>query len=132
PFLRECTGEEMEERVEGMILPPAPAGAAEAQLIGREVWGAIRTLFEAGRKKKEIARELDLDIKTVRKHLNRTWEPQKRRPRERLLDSYSEFLRGRAPEVGFNGEVLLRELRGMGYSGSYSALAAYMSPRRAE
>lgn len=121
----------MEERDEGMI-SVAPGGAAEAKLIGREVWGAIRALFEAGRKKKEIARELDLDIKTVRKHLNRTWGPQKRRPRGTSLDGYAEFLRGRAPEVGFNGEVLLRELRGMGYAGSYSALAAYLSPRRVE
>jgi transposase len=120
----------MEERVGGMIPPPAPAGAAEAEVIGRDTWGAIRALFEGGRKKKEIARELDLDVKTVRRHLNRSWAPQTRKPRGRLLDAYSVFIQGRAPEVGFNGEVLLRELRGLGYTGSYSALAAYMVPHR--
>ena len=120
----------MEEKVGEMIPPPASTGVAEAEVIGRDTWGAIRALFESGRKKKEIARELDLDIKTVRKHLNRTWAPQRRKARGRLLDAYAVFIQGRAPEVGFNGEVLLRELRGLGYTGSYSALAAYMVPHR--
>jgi transposase len=44
------------------------------------------------------------------------------------LDPYAEFLKGRAAEVGFNGKVLLRELRSLGYEGSYSALADWLSP----
>lgn len=62
----------METKSEEVILPTAPEGVVEAEVIGRDTWGAIRALFESGRKKKEIARELGLDVKTVRKHLNRT------------------------------------------------------------
>ncbi len=101
------------------ILTAAPAGAAERDLIDQNVWGAIRTLWEKGRSRKAIARELDLDIKTVRKWLRRSWDQQRRR-RGRRLDGFVEFLKGRAPEVGFNAVVLTRELAGRGYAGSYS------------
>ena len=113
------------------ILSAAPAGAAEGDLIDQNVWGAIRTLWEKGRNKKAIARELDLDIKTVRKWLRRNWDQQRRR-RGRRLDSFAEFLRGRAPEVGFNAVVLARELGGRGYAGSYSAVVKYVAPWRKE
>ena len=120
----------MERSKDTVILPAASNGAVEAEVIGRDTWGAIRALFESGRRKKEIARELDLDVKTVRKYLNQTWKPQRRKPRGRLLDDFWEFIRGRAPEVGYNGEVLLRELRGLGYEGSYSTLAYYIAAHR--
>ena len=66
------------------ILSAAPAGAAEGDLIDQNVWGAIRTLWEKGRSRKAIARELDLDIKTVRKWLRRSWDQQRRRRGRRL------------------------------------------------
>ena len=111
------------------ILTAAPASAAEGDLIDQNVWGAIRTLREKGRSRKAIARELDLDIKTVRKWLRRNWDQQKRR-RGRRLDGFAEFLKGRAPEVGFNAVVLRRELTGRGYGGSYSAVVKYVAPWR--
>jgi len=61
------------------ILSAASACAAEGDLIDQNVWGAIRTLREKGRSRKAIARELDLDIKTVRKWLRRNWDQQRRR-----------------------------------------------------
>jgi transposase len=118
--------------MEGLeMLPAAPEGAVEGDLISQTAWGAVRSLFEQGWSKRSIARELCLDIKTVRKWARRNWEPQRRRrSRGKKLEPFAQFLEGRAPEVGFNGKVLLRELRGLGYEGSYSVLADSLAPVR--
>lgn len=122
----------MDERHEVDTLGAAPGGGAEGDLISESQWGAVRALFARGLKRRAIARELGLDVKTVRKWLRRDYEPQRRRCRGRVLDGFAEFLRARAVEVGFNTAVLLRELREKGYAGSSSALARYVSPWRAE
>ena len=101
----------------------------EAEVTNQNVYGAIRALFEQGVARKAIARQLGLDVKTVRKWLSKTWSPQ-RRARGRQLDRWKEFLQARAPEVGFNGAVLRRELEAMGYTGTYSAVAKYIAPWR--
>lgn len=111
-------------------LTAAPAGAAEDEVINQNVYGAVRTLAEQGTSKKAISRQLGLDVKTVRKWLRRTWAPERRRGRGRLLDRWREFLQARAPEVGFNGVVLTRELTALGYRGGYSAVLKYMAPWR--
>lgn len=114
------------------MLSVAPGGATEEPLIEQSVWGAVRTLRERGLSKREIGRELDLDIKTVRKWLRQKWEPQRRPGRGRALDRWEIFLRGRAPEVGFNAAVLYRELKAQGYEGSYPSLVRYLRPWRQE
>ena len=112
--------------------PAAPAGAAGGEVISETQWGAVRSLWERGSSRKRIARELGLDIKTVRRWLRESWRAQRRPPRGRGLDRFAEFLRSRAVEVGFNAMVLLRELQGMGYQVSYSTVARYVSPWREE
>jgi hypothetical protein len=72
---------EAEERSE--MLSVAPEGAMEGMLIDARGWGAVRALWERGVSKKAIARELDLDVKTVRKWCRQAWSPQKRRSRGR-------------------------------------------------
>jgi transposase len=119
---------ETEERSEK--LPPAPGGAGEGELISQSTWGAVRDLWGRGMSKKAIARELGVDIKTVRKWCIKAWVVQKRPSRGKGLDRYEAFLRGRAPEVGFNAVVLYRELAGQGYAGCYAAVAKYVSPWR--
>jgi transposase len=110
-------------------LAVVPEGAAEAKLIDESTWGAVRAFWERGVSKKAIARDLGLDIKTVRKWCRCSWAPQKR-CRGRVLDTWEAFLRARAPEVGFNAVVLHRELAGRGYTGSYSAVVQYVAPWR--
>lgn len=100
-------------------------------MIHEHVWGAIRALFERGLSKSAIAQRLGIDVKTVRKWLLRAWTPQRRRPVQRPLDAFEPFLRNRAPEVGFNAMVLLREIRTQGYTGSYQAVARKVQPWRA-
>lgn len=120
----------MEQAQRLPILVAAPGGAAEGEVITQNVYGAVRALAEQGRSKRSIARELDLDVKTVRKWLRRSWAPGKRRPRGHLLDEWREFLQARAPEVGFNAVVLTRELGEKGYGGSYAAVLKYVAPWR--
>ena len=114
------------------MLAVAPEGATEEPLIEERVWGAVRALREEGLSRKEIGRQLDLDIKTVRKWLRQKWEPQRRPGRGRELDPWEGFLRGRAPEVGFNAAVLFREVKDQGYLGSYPSLSRYLRPWRQE
>jgi transposase len=99
-------------------------------VINQNVYGAIRALAEQGESKKGIARQLGLDVKTVRSWLRRPWRVQTRRPRGRKLDAWREFLQARAPEVGFNAVVLTRELAERGYRGGYSALVKYIAAWR--
>lgn len=121
----------MEIEVRSEKLSTTPEGAVEVgELISRSTWGAVRTLWERGMAKKAIARELDVDIKTVRKWCRKTWVAQRRPSRGRGLDRYRAFLEARAQEVGFNAMVLHRELAGQGYEGSYAAVAKYVSPWR--
>ncbi len=89
----------------------------------------MRTLFEQGINKSAIARQLGLDIKTVRKWIKQPFQPQHRK-RARALDQYAIFLKARAPKVGFNAAVLLREVQDLGYRGSYPVLLRYIRPCR--
>jgi transposase len=122
----------MDKESEEEMLAVAPEGAAEVSLIEESTWKAVRGLWEQGLSRKAIARELDLDIKTVRKWLGRSWAPQRRSGPARGLDVWESFLRGRAPEVGFNAAVLYRELQGQGYAGSYPTVVRYLRPWREE
>ena len=110
-------------------LPSVPTGTEEDLVIKQNQWCAVRTLFEQGLNKSAIARQLDLDPKTVRKWINLPFKPQHRN-RTRQLDQFADFLKARAPEVGFNGAVLLRELQALGYQGSYPVLLRYIRPWR--
>src|SRR5438093_1637771 len=120
----------MEQPERSLSLTAAPEGAVEGEVINQNVYGAIRALAEQGESKKGIARQLGLDVKTVRTWLKRPWRAQTRRARGRQLDAWREFLQARAPEVGFNAVVLTRELAERGYPGGYSALAKYIAAWR--
>jgi transposase len=122
----------MDIKQEAEMLAVAPEGATEEPLIEESVWGAVRALRERGLSRKEIGRQLDLDIKTVRKWLRQKWEPQRRPGRGRALDRWESVLRARAPEVDFNASVLYRELKDQGYEGSYPSLVRYLRPWREE
>ena len=117
----------MERAENSDIISSVPTGTEEDSLVKQYLWSQIRALFEKGMKMTAIARELGLDVKTVRKWLRRKWTAQERQ-RGRVLDEYQDFLRARAPEVGYNAEVLFREVRGFG--GSYPSVVKYIRPWR--
>ena len=112
------------------ICAGTPVGVPEEPLIRETEWGAIRELHARGMSKKAIARQLELDIKTVRKWLKKEWRRRRRELAERGLDPHRSFLEARGPEVGFNGRVLERELREKGWDGHYATLARYVAPLR--
>ena len=112
------------------ILNTAPTGAVEEELIDEGMAEAIRRLRSKGMAKKAIARELGLDIKTVRKWTMQQWKPQRRTSRAREIDQYAERIRRRFPEVGYNAVVMHRELREAGYGGSYETLKRYVRSLR--
>ncbi len=112
------------------ICAGTPVGVPEEPLIRETEWGAIRELHARGMSKKAIARQLELDIKTVRKWLKKEWRRRRRELSERGLDPHRSYLEGRGPEVGFNGRVLERELREKGWDGHYATLARYVAPLR--
>lgn len=120
---------ERNENIE--IISSVPVGIEEEEVVKQNLWCRIRALFEQGLSKSAIARELEIDLKTVRKWLRQTWGPQKRE-RKWALDAYESFLRARAPEVGYNAAVLYRELEPHGYKGSYTALVKYIRPWRVQ
>lgn len=94
----------------------------------------IKALKAAGYGKRKIGGFLNLDPETVRSYLNKeVWEPYHRDSSVRnSLDPLNEWLKNRAPEVGFNGKVLFREAVQKGFSGSYETVKRFVRPLRQE
>jgi transposase len=98
----------------------------------------IHDLKRQGLSVSSIARQLGLDRKTVRRHLERGLEPPAygpRVPRPMLIAPFEDYLAARVaayPEL--SGKRLLREVREMGYAGGYSRLTDFLRevrlPRR--
>lgn len=121
----------MEELVRSEILSPVCSGTGEVKVIRESEWEVIRAMADAGQSGRAIARELGLDVKTVRKWLKKEFRRQERRSPAKAIDGFVERIARRGPEVGFNGKVILRELKAEGYEGSYAALARHLQPLRA-
>jgi transposase len=90
----------------------------------------ILDLHRQGLSISAIARESGFDRKTVRRYIERGLEPPRygpRKPRARLLDPFTAYLRERVTAwPGLTGARLLRELRELGYSGGYTAVTDYL------
>lgn len=88
--------------------------------------------LERGEGVKRVARELGIDCKTVKRWRRLgSWRPQKRE-RARKIDPFVSFVKRRGPEVGWNAVVLHRELRSLGFSGSYQQVGRCIRPFRSE
>lgn len=106
----------------------------EGFMVGEDRWQEIRRLHHDDHVPiAEIARRLDLDRKTVRRCLRQTaWQPYQRPARtDTLLAEHAEFLRARAPQVGYSAQVLWQELRSRGFTGSYPTVKRFVRPLRA-
>ena len=119
------------KNLEDHLLPVNGDRKKEA-LVGEQVYQRIWEMLESGKKKKVLARLFGIDIKTVRKiAVGREWQAYQRRlGKPGLLEPYQDWIRLRAPEVGFNGRVILRELKEKGYTGSYDTLKHFLAPLR--
>lgn len=113
----------------------ALAQETEAGVVGKERWQEIRRLHEAGQTVSAIARQLDLDRKTVRRWLRcASWAPYQREPAgDLLLSTHQAWLQERAPQVQYSARILYQELVAQrGYAGSYDTVRNAVRPLRAD
>lgn len=121
----------MEEGLDRVVSLPSER-SAEKGMLGAELVREMVARKERGEGIKRIARELGVDRKTVKHWLKLGgWQPRRKQRRPRPIDRFAEFIEGRGPEVGWNGVVLHRELRGLGFSGSYQQVQRFLKPHRA-
>jgi transposase len=121
----------MEEGLDRVASSPNEAGSAEERMLGADLVREMVARRERGEGVKRIARELGVDRKTVKRWLRLgAWQPRQNRRRVRQLDRFAEFIERRAPEVGFNGAVLYRELRALGFSGGLLQVQRFIRPYR--
>ena len=103
-----------------------------APMLGQQQWEAVHERRSEGRSISAIARELDLDRKTVRSCLRQaSWQPYRRADAASLLDAHRQWLTERAPEVNYSARILWQELRAQrGFAGSYVIVRRAVAPLR--
>ncbi|NMG30374.1 IS21 family transposase [Aromatoleum evansii] len=107
----------------------------EGDVIGREQWNAIHARRTEGVSVSAIAREFDLDRKTVRGCLRQhAWRPYRReKSAETVLDAHRAWLLERAPQVRYSARILYQELCAQrGFAGSYETVKLAVRPLRAQ
>ena len=109
-------------------------GTSEDVMVGQERWEEIRRLrVEQGLSISQLARQFEMDRKTVRRCLRQThWQPYEREAREdTLLSTHEAFLLERAPRVQYSARILFQELCcDRGYRGSYETVKRFVAPLR--
>ena len=101
-------------------------------MLTKEDYAVIRALHKRGVYLKDIAAELGVHPRTVRRALQRGNAPAPSRPpRSSKLDPFKPQVDRLLAEGVWNGVVILRELQAQGYSGSSTILRDYIAPKRA-
>jgi transposase len=119
-------------------LDSAPATVAvfpedtEAAVVGQQQWQAVHERHLLGHSISAIARELQLDRKTVRSCLRRgSWQPYRRESPNSQLDPHRDWLAERASAVNYSARILWQELRSQrGFTGSYVIVRRALAPLR--
>ena len=100
-------------------------------MIAQEDYLVIHKLHALGYSITQIARELGLDRKTVRRHLAQAHPPAyQRAARASKLDSFRAWIRTRLEAAPLTARRLLRELRPLGYTGGYTILKQFVAQIR--
>jgi transposase len=104
-------------------------------LIGEQQWHAMHERRAAGHRIAQIARDFDMDRKTVRGCLRQAvWQPYRRTaPTPTQLDRHRVWLTQRAPQVNYSARILHQELcREHGFKGCYESVKLAVRPLRAQ
>src|SRR5256712_6846933 len=113
---------------------PEVTPLGEGRMVREDGWREVHRLFHVERRSKsEIARQLDLDRKTVRSILEAAaWQPYARADRaDTLLAEHASYLKGGAPAVQYSARILYQELRrSRHYHGSYETVKRFVRPLR--
>jgi transposase len=101
-------------------------------MLGSEDFIVIQALVQRGVYLCDIAQQLGVHPKTVRRALQRGGPPRRRGGRRgSLLDPYRSVVDQFLTEGVWNAVVIWRELQAKGYPGSVSVLRDYIRPKRA-
>lgn len=101
-------------------------------MLKKEDFIVIKALVNRGVYIKDIAADLGVHPKTVRRALQRGSAPApKRAHRQSKLDPFKPLIDRLLADGVWNGVVILRELQAAGYSGSRTILRDYIAPKRA-
>jgi transposase len=104
----------------------------EVRVIRKEAFAVMKALEERGVYQKDIAAELGVHPRTVRRAMKRGGASEvERRKRGRKLDAYKATIDRLLSEGVWNAHVLLREVGKEGYCGGYTILREYVQPKRA-
>ncbi len=101
-------------------------------MLNREDWLMIREMRAKGCYLKDIAQEMGVSERTIRRALKRGGPPPRRKRgiRPGKLDAYKAQVDQLLSEDVWNAEVIFAELRARGYTGGISILRAYIHPKR--
>jgi transposase len=121
----------MEAARDRIVSLSTASGAAEERMLGADLVSEMVARKDRGAGIKQIARDLGVDRKTVKRWLKLgAWQPRQVQRRARQLDRFAPFIERRAAEVGFNGAVLYRELQGLGFTGGIVQVQRWLRPQR--
>jgi transposase len=101
-------------------------------MIGKEDYAVIKSLDQRGIYLKDIAAELGIHPRTVRRALKRGNAPvRERKKRSSKLDAHKAKVDQLLSKGVWNTMVILREIQAEGYQGSRTILREYVKPKRA-
>jgi transposase len=92
----------------------------------------IRSLAERGVSISAIARQMNIDRKTVRHALKAPTPTPERDAPPSVLDPYKAYLRGRLEVADFTAQRLYQDLQTQGYKGGYNLVKRFVAPLRTE
>ena len=101
-------------------------------MLRKEDFAVIQSLHQRGVYIKDIAEELEVHPRTVKRALQRGGAPKpERESRSSKLDLYKAKVDELLGEGVWNSMVILREIQALGYEGSRTILREYIQPKRA-
>lgn len=106
----------------------------EQCVVDQQRWAAVHARRGTGAALSVIAREFELDRKTVRALLaQKVWQPYRRLvKRPRKLDAHLAWLEERAGQVNYSARILYQELSSQrGFAGCYETVKVAVRPMRA-
>jgi len=100
-------------------------------MIRKEDFGVIKSLHQRGIYLSDIAEELGVHPKTVRRALKRGGAPKgERKKRGSQLEAYKATIDRLLAEGVWNAMVILREIEAEGYQGKITVPRDYIRPKR--
>ncbi len=88
----------------------------------------IKQMRQQGAYIVDIATQVGCSERTVRRYLNNPELRQKNTPQNGQLKPFMDYIDMRLAENVWNGEVILAEIKAMGYTGGRSMLRYYIQP----